>query len=193
MPLPAFAYRAGQAVLAPGASGTLRTTLRSWSAGHEPGGLVLDVGCGPRSWLDALGVQPVGVDRRHPTVRAFRRRSGTGVVGSATALPFRTGAFDSAWCFGLLHHLPDESVLGALRELQRVTRRAGHAVVFDGVRPGPNGGRLARLVRRVDRGRWIRSRHELDTLLDRAGPWCREAVRYSAVGLEGVLATWTSP
>jgi SAM-dependent methyltransferase len=192
MGLPPLVYRASQSVLAPGARGALTVTLRKWAEGHEIGDAVLDVGCGPRSWLTALGVRPVGVDASHAAMRSFRKGSGPGVIADATALPFRTGGFDSAWCFGLLHHLPDDAAGAAVRELQRVTRSCGHAVVFDGILPTRKGRLLARLVRRFDRGRWMRSRDGLETLFDGAGTWHGDAVRYSVMGLEGVLATWTA-
>lgn len=154
---------------------------------------MLDVGCGPRSWLRSIGVRPVGVDRSHAAIQTFRRSSEAGVVASATALPFRSGASDSAWSFGLLHHLSDAAAATAVRELERVTKPGGHVVVFDGVRPGADGPLLARLIRRLDRGRWMRTRGDLAALLDREGAWDRESLRYSDLGLDGVLATWTHP
>ncbi len=189
-PMPLL-YRASQGILAPGARDTLTTTLRSWSERHEIGDLVLDVGCGPTSWLNSVGVQPIGVDLSRPAIRAFGSGPGTGAVASATALPFRTGAFDSVWCFGLLHHLPEHAARAVLGELQRVTKPGGHAVVFDGILPTSETPFPARLIRRFDRGRWMRSRDAITTLLGNKGAWHDELVRYSRSGLEGVLATWT--
>jgi len=186
-----LAYRASQAVFAPGAQRSLTDALRAWSRRHDAGELVLDAGCGPRSWLRTVGVRPVGVDRSPAAIRTFHRSSEAGVVASATALPFRTGALDSAWCFGLLHHLPDADAATAVRELQRVTKPGGHVVVFDGIHPGSGGPPLARVIRRLDRGRWMRTRAGLTALLDRGGVWDHEPLRYSALGLDGVLATWT--
>ena len=183
-------YRASQAVLAPGAHRTMTTTLRRWSRRYEMGECVLDVGCGPRSWLRAVGARPVGLDLSDAAVRVFCRRDGTGVLARATALPFRTGGLDSVWCFGLLHHLPDAAAAAAVRELQRVTKPGGHAVVFDGTLPAPRDPRLAWLIRRLDRGGWMRTRAELAAVLDGAGTWEREPLRYSVLGLTGVLATW---
>lgn len=190
MSLSPVVYRASQAVFAPGAQRSVTDALRDWSRRHDAGDLVLDAGCGPRSWLRTVGVRPVGVDRSPAAIRTFRHGSGTGVVASATALPFPTGALDSAWCFGLLHHLPDADAVTAVRELQRVTRPGGHVVVFDGIQPGASGPFLARLIRGLDRGRWMRTRAGLAALLDREGAWDHEPLRYSTLGLDGVLATW---
>jgi ubiquinone/menaquinone biosynthesis C-methylase UbiE len=46
-------------------------------------------------------------------------------VASADALPFPDGAFDTAVCHRLIHHMPQaEERAGVLRELARVARRA---------------------------------------------------------------------
>jgi len=143
--------------------------------------------------LDAIGVRPIGVDLSGSSVSSFARKSGPGIVARATTLPLRSGTFDSAWCFGVLHHLPDDEVDLALNELQRVTKPGGRSVVFDGVLPTPGSGLPAKLIRAIDRGRWMRSRVALEGLLGRTGSWDCEPVRYSAWGLEGVFATWARP
>ncbi|MDQ6840015.1 MAG: class I SAM-dependent methyltransferase [Actinomycetota bacterium] len=185
------AYVVAQMVLAPGSRSALSAVLRRWAAAHQAGNLVADVGCGPRSWLRELDAHPIGLDVSLSSVRSLQATGGRGVVASATALPLRSGGLDSAWCFGLLHHLSDDSATTALGELQRVVRPGGHAVVFDGVTPGPGGPLLARVVRAIDRGAWMRRSDALDALLGCAGCWDEEHVRYSAYGLDGVLATWT--
>jgi len=143
--------------------------------------------------LDAIGIHPIGVDLSGSTVSSFALMSGLGIVARATTLPLPSQTFDSAWCFGLLHHLPDDEVDLALNELQRVTKPGGRSVVFDGVLPTPGSGVAAKLIRAIDRGRWMRSRVALEELLGHTGPWDCEPVRYSMWGLEGVFATWARP
>jgi hypothetical protein len=126
---------------------------------------------------------------RSSLTAALRRWSEIHDIGDAV-LDVRAGAFDSVWSFGLLHHLPDDATGAAVREMRRVTTTAGSTVVFDGVLLTCDGSHLAHLVRRLDRGRWMRSRQALTTLVDGLGAQQREPVRYSALGLEGVLATW---
>lgn len=180
-------YRAGQAVLAPGGRRDVAETLGPLLRGA--GGLVLEVGCGPRSWLDD-GRRAVGVDVDADVVAAHQRRGGLGVVGRAEALPLRSGAFPTACAAGLLHHLRDDQARAALCELQRVTGSGGQAVIFDGVRAGPRASAWARLVRRLDRGRCMRSAGAFEQLVGSTGPWVTDRVRYGRPGLEGVVAHW---
>ena len=186
-------YRAGQTLLAPGARRRLASHLEAWAGCHDLGRRVLDVGCGPRSMLDALGADPIGLDLSPSVVRARARGGGRGVVAEASELPLAGAVFDSVWSFGLLHHLPDAHAERALIEMQRVTRPGGHVVVFDGVMPTGRGHRLAGPVRRIDRGRSMRTVGDLSALLHRVGDWQDDLIVYAGTGLEGLLATWTAP
>ncbi|HYL78870.1 MAG TPA: methyltransferase domain-containing protein [Bryobacteraceae bacterium] len=150
-------------------------------------GRALDVGCGAWSCLSLIGMKPYGVDISADCVRVFHR----GVVASAIALPFVDGCFDSVWSFGLLHHLPDQDARAAICEMRRVTRAGGRTIVFDGVLPRRAWLRpLAWLIRRLDRGHWMRHRESLDALIDSTGAWQRQRFTYAYTGLEGVLYTY---
>ena len=187
-------YRLVQRLAAPGASRALRAMIVRWLARHPPPGHCLDVGCGPESWLRCVGVQASGVDLSPEFVAEFRRRGGEAVVGGATALPFADGAFDSVWCFGLLHHLADDAARRAVAEMQRVTRAGGCTVVFDAVLPRSAWRRpVAALLRRLDRGRWMRSEAALTSLLTPRAEWECGRLTYSLTGLEGLLATFRKP
>jgi SAM-dependent methyltransferase len=172
---------AGQA-LAPGAGTALRSRIAT-ELRTSPAGRQLDIGCGPRSWLARTGAAPVGVDASIAYARALRRAGGAAVVARAEALPFRTGAFASAWCFGLLHHLSDEGVRRALAEAGRVAG-PGRIVVFDGVLPRhPCRRPFAWALRRLDRGGFMRSEGALRALLSGPGGECE--VCRAAEGLQG--------
>lgn len=91
---------------------------------------VIDVGCGDgRHIVEAArrGCFAVGLDYDANELRRTRARIGAGrldlVVGDASRLPFRDGAFAAVICTETLEHLPDDA--GAIREIARVLRPGG--------------------------------------------------------------------
>jgi SAM-dependent methyltransferase len=91
----------------------------------RPMRVVLDVGSGPESISSSQFQRDticLSIDvRRSPTVN---------VLSSALALPFRNEAFDVVLCLRVLQHLRDDA--RALREMFRVTRKKGVAVIAIG-------------------------------------------------------------
>ena len=95
-----------------------------------PPSRVLDVGCGDgRHIAEAArrGAFAVGLDYDCGELAKARSRIGRHrvdlVVGDATRLPFRQGAFDAVVCTETLEHLPDDA--GAMREIGRVLAPGG--------------------------------------------------------------------
>lgn len=188
-------YRLAQCVLAPGAGRRIGEWIAARLASHPAPGPVLDVGCGPASWLWRAGLRPVGVDLSPGRAAAFGRGHGSAAVAaSAIALPFPDGCFASVWSFGLLHHLSDDHARAAVSEMLRVTRPGGHGIVFDAVLPGAAWRRpLAWALRRLDRGRWVRTQEGLESLLGEPRGWERRQLTYALTGLEGLLCTYRKP
>jgi SAM-dependent methyltransferase len=95
----------------------------------------LDVGCGAGLTALRLSRRPeiarvVGLDPSPEALNRARRSLGLPLVrGSALELPFPSGRFDVATCFDVLQHLPPGGDLRALRELCRVLRPGGIALV----------------------------------------------------------------
>jgi len=88
---------------------------------------VLDLGCGEGRLcrlLRDLGIDVVGLDRSPTMLSAV---SGPGVLGDATALPFRDASFGAVAALYMLYHLPRPEL--ALVESRRVLRRGGLLVV----------------------------------------------------------------
>ena len=104
---------------------------------------LLDIGCGRATLLravdDALGceVAPVGLDFSRAALQLAagderNPRRGVGLVeGSATALPFRDGAFNLVTCGYVVKHLDDDDVRALLIEVRRVLEPGGLAVVWE--------------------------------------------------------------
>jgi SAM-dependent methyltransferase len=183
-------YRLVGRVAAPGAKRRIHAVLEQWLHDHPTPGRCLDVGCGTDSWLCELGLKPVGVDLDARRVAAFSRRYGQALQASAMELPFADGACNSVWSFGLLHHLSDDDARRAVGEMRRVTSAGGCTVIFDAVLPRVAWKRpLATAVRRLDRGRWMRSQESLEALLAPNGDWERKRLTYSLTGLEALLCT----
>jgi ubiquinone/menaquinone biosynthesis C-methylase UbiE len=94
-----------------------------------PGARVLDVGCGPGSYLAALAARDpslvtTGVDLSTGMLGAARRAGVPAVaVSDATALPFATDSFDGAMANHMLYHV--EHIDRAVFELRRVVRTGG--------------------------------------------------------------------
>ena len=182
-------YSLSQFLIAPGSECFLarrfKRLIRTLPPGLDP---VLDVGCGPASWLWKCGLKPVGIDISEAYVEAYRQAGGEAQVGSATSLPFADRTFGGVWCIGILHHLDDPEAGKAIEEMRRVCRDGGYVVIFDAVLPRSSLTRpVAYWTRKMDRGRYVRSM-EAHQRLFRGGDWRFSRFTYALTGLEGSLS-----
>jgi SAM-dependent methyltransferase len=167
-------------------------------------GLVLDVGCGPKPIAPVPEGTLVGIDINPEYIRKYTggcidtdmhvihdgRKSVYGFIGIAEKLPFADGAFDECRCFGVLHHLPTASARTAVMEMRRCVRPGGKIVIFDSVMPRSVFFRpLAWMIRKCDRGEWVRNEDELVDLIRSAGKeeWMSSRFTYTYNGLEGMI------
>jgi SAM-dependent methyltransferase len=188
-----WVYRLQTAVFAPGAEAAILRRIEQVLQVLPPAQRLLDVGCGPRSWLFRAGLRPVGADVSLSYLGEYVRSGGCAVAASADALPIACGSFDGVWSLGLLHHLPDSVAAAALHEMLRVCKPGGSVVVFDAVLPQPPWRRpLAHTIRRCDRGRFMRSESALRALLPRQVDWQCERFTYARTGLEGLMCWRTA-
>ena len=90
---------------------------------------VLDAGCGSGRTLDDLARlgEAHGIELNPLGVRAARARGHDVREGPVESLPFEEASFDLVTCLDVIEHTDDDVV--ALRELRRVTRPGGHAVL----------------------------------------------------------------
>lgn len=130
--------------------------------GVTAGSLWLDAGCGAGTYsrlLSERGASVVAVDYSPLAVRKARSRGAPGCswgVCDVTRLPFKSGSFDGALCFGVTQALSTST--GAVRELAAVLRPGG-TLWIDGL----NGYCLPHLVGRLRRrllGRPMHLRYE---------------------------------
>ncbi len=105
---------------------------------------VLDVGCGEGGLVRRLaldGARAVGVDPL-PSALERARLAGAGVpgagyvAGAAEDLPFPDESFDAVIFFNSLHHVPVQSMDGALSEAARVLRAGACLYVQEPVAAG---------------------------------------------------------
>lgn len=121
---------------------------------------VLDVGCGPgTNAAHFTGRDYLGIDL-NPDYIGHARRRFPGLrfeVADVTALgpgsPVTPG-YDCILVNSLLHHLPDAESSRLLRHLESLLAPDGHVHILDLVLPPRPS--LARLLARLDRGRWPR-------------------------------------
>lgn len=116
--------------------------LRAWSLAAiapQAGDVAVDIGCGTGAEVCRMAalVRPagraVGIEP-HPGLRAVAetRAADSGaefVDGEALALPFDDASVDVVRCERVFQHLPDPA--GAAREIGRILRPGGRAVVID--------------------------------------------------------------
>jgi SAM-dependent methyltransferase len=181
-------HRIGQHLLGPGGTRGLEACLARL-APSTAGGRCLDVGAGYRSRLRDDHRSVVAVDVSLSRAAAARRHGALAVVATATALPFRDGSFEVTASVGLLHHLPDVHARAAVAEMSRVTAPDGRTVIIDAVLPEAGWRRpIARVIRAVDLGSWMRPQDDLEALFDRDRAWSGERFTYAWTGLEALAA-----
>lgn len=184
---PAF-YSLVQNLLAYGANDLVLHYIQTLRAKLPKTDCILDIGCGPKSWLWQVGAHPVGLDLTYSYCRAFHEKKEPAVMGSAGVLPFQSESFQEVWSIGMFHHLPDPVAGQALNEMLRVCGPNGHVLIFDAVLPARAWQRpLAYTLRRADRGRFVRSQAAFEKLLPQRAHWSVERVAYSHTGMEIVI------
>lgn len=115
----------------------LETVCRNIGSAREEQGeansrlSILDVGCGTGANLEMLSEfgDSAGVDISVEALSFCRERGLENVKqGAAESLPFDDGSFDLVTGLDVVEHLDDD--LAGLKEMRRILRSGGHALVF---------------------------------------------------------------
>lgn len=114
------------------------------SAELRPGMVCLDVGCGATGFTpyleEAAGCRAIGVDPDvfeegvrvggHGVSRAFRVATSLDIrLGSMDALPIESETVDRAFCISVIEHVPHTVAVSGMREIARVLKPGGRALV----------------------------------------------------------------
>lgn len=126
---------------------------------------LLDLGCGTGELADQFlesGYEYVGVDIEPERIEYARRKYPKGKfhVMDASALQYGDGYFDQILVTGVLHHLADEEVREIVREMKRVLRPGGRALVMEDIALRGSLNLLGALVHLADEGAHIRRPRE---------------------------------
>ena len=128
---------------------------------------ILDIGSGTGNFS---GMFPnnsyIGVDTDSAYVNYSRTRHKKNfLVMDATSLGFKDSYFDTIFVNSLFHHLDDKKVLRACREIKRVLKPSGKALVVDVSFDKNKNSFLKRLMRNLDRGKDMREIKKLTELI----------------------------
>lgn len=187
-------YALAQHILAPGHIGALTRKLRALTEARDELTPMLDIGCGPESWLSRAGCRPYGIDITASYVGRFVKNGGSAVVGDASRLPFADSSFGSVWSIGLFHHMSDRAVRDCLADALRLCRAGGSVVVMDAVMPRNSLLRpLAYAIRKLDRGDFMRTEQQLAELMPAGIDYTLKRFTYAATGLEIALIEMAAP
>lgn len=119
---------------------------------------VLDVGCGPGTNARRFtAAEYVGIDINadYLAIARARHRGRFLQADLATADLAALGTFDTILVNSFLHHLDDDAVSRMLRQISRLLAPDGRAHMLELVLPERRS--MARLMARLDRGRYARS------------------------------------
>jgi len=154
--------------------GLTRSETRTWFSDQvicaSDGMRILDVGCGTASILSLLpNVEYIGIDHNPKYIAKARVSHGDrGEFRSVDVndAQFRTlGKFDRVLLLGVLHHLNDDECIKLFSALRQALREDGQLVTFDnalvsGQHP------IARLLAKLDRGRYARTPQQYRSLIE---------------------------
>jgi len=159
-----------------------------------PGGTFLEIGCGRgagaclllREFLPdavhAMDLDEGMINRAKGYVRAVQREHVHLYVGDALYLPYRAGAVDAVFGFGVLHHLPDWRA--GIREIARVLKSGGVYFLEEFYPPFYLNPLVRRLVTHPEEDRFYSA--DLRQALAEAGLPIEDAREMKALGLLAV-------
>jgi SAM-dependent methyltransferase len=103
-----------------------------------------------------------GIDIEERYIAAARAADPTRRIHrmDARKLEFADGSFELVFAVGLFHHLSDDDARQVLLEIRRVTVAGGRVFVLDAIWPLRRWNVAGWLLRRLDRGKFVRTARE---------------------------------
>ncbi len=127
---------------------------------------VLDVGCGTGRYAEIFNCIYFGVDSNKDYISFARKKhKGRFLTMDATSLAFPDSMFQYIFGVGLLHHMGDDEVTRAIREMKRVCRPGGRIVIIEPIYPTNKLNIIGYVLCRFDRGRFVRRPKDLMRIL----------------------------
>lgn len=130
---------------------------------------ILDIGCGTGKFAELFVGDYHGIDNNEEYIKyAKQNYRGSFLTMSADKLDFPDNKFDYIFSASVFHHLSDEQVISAVREMKRVCKESSLIVIIDAIFPS-KWNFLGYMLFWLDRGRYTRKLEELRLLLEREG------------------------
>jgi ubiquinone/menaquinone biosynthesis C-methylase UbiE len=157
-------YKLLQATLAGGGHAAIKKYLQEHISKIDE--KILDQGCGTGEYSLLFGNRYTGLDvSSNYIVDAQKKYSGTFIVGSAYKMQFPDNKFDVVFAVGLHHHLTEEQAKKAIKESLRVVKEGGKVLIVDAMRPKNKLNLVGLILRKIDRGGFVRDYRKTLTLL----------------------------
>lgn len=131
------------------------------------GNKILDLGCGWRGNFFAENSENYyGIDSNQRLIKRLKKsKTGTYTAMDARELKFESDYFDYVISVSVVHHLSQEDIAKILSEVRRVLKKGGKIIIADGVYPQNKWNIIGWLLRFLDRGRYVRTKFDLRSLL----------------------------
>jgi SAM-dependent methyltransferase len=176
--------------------GLWRSGTRDWFADQvvqpRPRQRILDIGCGTATVIKHLGeCDYVGIDHNPKYIRKARENSGTKGefhcidINDAKFREF--GTFDTVLLRAVIHHLNDDEAKQLIAAIPAVLKPSGMLVTMDPAlvkRQHP----VARLLAKLDRGRYVRSPEYYRSLIEPTFVVQEEIIRHDLLKVPYTLA-----
>jgi len=129
---------------------------------------VLDIGCGSRgNFLGLAEENYIGIDNSQEVIDVNKKKAdGTYLLMDAVNIKFEQQSFDYLISTSFFHHISDAQVREFMRKILPIFKDDGSAIFADGIYPDSWLNLPGFLIRRFDRGRFIRKKTQMKTLFE---------------------------
>ncbi len=144
----------------------------AYRSAYKNGKRLLDFGCSTGNTTEAfLDFDYVGIDLDPGCIKYAKNRwkeysNVKFIANDIFKKPFKSNYFDYILFAGTGHHIPDTLFVPILRELLQVLKDDGELWFYDILRPQKNSPLLTKLLANLDRGRYIRTFKQYESIFE---------------------------